>query len=165
MDGRLKPSRLRSEHCLQRDSHTTSDATVIPRMTRRLILPLAALALPLSLSFATVAAADAPPPSPNYSPHSGPPGTVVNVSGITLCERDGGTTGQIGMATLDQQQVGTTVPFAPPTASFTIPNVPNGDYYLGLVCGSGAQGMTFTVTGSTVAPAAEPVSVQPVYTG
>jgi hypothetical protein len=91
--------------------------------------------------------------TPTYAPVSGPPGTVVNVSGITLCDNQQPrvTGGQIGFG-LDRASVHTPPSFTPPTASITIPDVPNGDYNIFLFCGSVVESFPFTVTGSTVAP-------------
>jgi hypothetical protein len=132
-------------------------------MTRRLVLLLTALALlALPVSFAGAASAGAPPPSPDYSPRFGPPGTVVTVSGITLCDGQVAETGQIGLA-MNQASVHTPALFTPPTATITIPDAANGDYFIYLLCGAAVEGLPFTVTGSTVAP--QPIGAAPIFTG
>ena len=124
----------------------------------------AVIGLLAALGIAAPALASAPPPPPTYTPQSGPPGTVVHVSGITLCDRDGGTTGQIGFAS-SQAALHTPDSFTPPHAEITIPQVANGDYFIYLLCGGGTEAMRFTVTGSNVVAAPEPVNTAPIFTG
>ena len=133
-------------------------------MTKRLVLLATILALPLL--WVGAASASAPPPPAILSTTSGPPGTVVTITQITICDNHPGiTTGTIGLATLGQEPIGPTTTFTPPTATFTIPEVPNGDYYLYETCGDGVEGQAFTVTGSTVVPPPTPVNAAPVFTG
>src|SRR5262245_36212650 len=77
------------------------------------------------------ATASAPSLPPTYAPQSGPPGTVVDVSNITLCDAQQPpvVTGQIGFA-VDQAGVHTPDSFTPPNAQITIPDVANGEYVI-----------------------------------
>ena len=62
------------------------------------------------------------------SPPSGPPGTVVTVSGITTCE--GPTQPELWFSKADRTRPGdlVRVPFTPPSGTIVVPNVPEGEY-------------------------------------
>jgi hypothetical protein len=83
------------------------------------------------------------------SPSSGPPGTQVTVSGITTCE--GAQPPTLSFATVDGLGVGApSVPFAPPSGTLTVPNVPDGDYHIVSSCGAGEGYVVFAVRATPI---------------
>ena len=81
------------------------------------------------------------------SPTSGPPGTVVTVSGITTCA--GPTQPTVIFVRPDGGYAGynRAVPFTPPSpVTLVVPNVPEGEYHIVPNCGAMESFYVFVVT-------------------
>src|SRR5262245_36044690 len=90
------------------------------------------------VAFASAAFADV-----TVNPSSGPPSTVVTVSGVATCE---GSTPTVAFAHPDGSSTGaSSVPFTPPSGVLVVPNLPDGDYHIALSCGAGEGFVVFAV--------------------
>ena len=77
------------------------------------------------------------------SPSSGPPGTVITVSGITACE---GPRQPTLTFTLHGGSLGFAFPFTPPSGTVVVPDVPDGEYIIVPNCGAMEAFYVFVVT-------------------
>jgi hypothetical protein len=129
-------------------------------MKRASKVAAAATAIAL-VALTSASAGSAPAPLPGTAnPTSGPPGTVVNVANVPRCASNmtiGWAANPLQPKVIDPQ------PFTPPSGTTTVPELPNGTYYIALVCGVSVTGLGFEVTGSAVAP--PPVSAAPNFSG
>ncbi len=107
------------------------------RAMRILFVAVAALILWAGASYADV----------TVNPSSGPPGTVVTVSGITACP--GPAQPELWFSKADRTHPGdlVRVPFLPPSpVTFVVPDVPAGDYLITPNCGAMEAFYAFVVT-------------------
>jgi hypothetical protein len=103
---------------------------------------IAVLALLFVIAWAGSSYADV-----TVSPSSGPPGTVVTVSGITTCA--GPTQPTVIFVRTDGGYAGfnRAVPFTPPSpATLVVPNVAEGEYRIVPNCGAMEAFYVFVVT-------------------